>query len=93
MRRKYGDCQREDGDCTRCSLVKDGVDCHSRPISKLERARLAAGLSQMQLAEVSGVNARQIRRVELGEAEAANLTAKNLLALADALGIDPRDLV
>lgn len=59
----------------------------------LREAREAAGLTQKQLAEASGVNPRQIRRVEIGEAEAGNLTAKNLLALADALGVDPHDLI
>lgn len=59
----------------------------------LREARLAAGLTQLQLAEISGVNPRQIRRVELGEAEVGNLTAKNLFLLADALHIDPRELI
>ena len=49
-----------------------------------------AGLSQKELSEASGVNIRQIQRVELGEAEAGNLTAKNLLAIADALGVELR---
>ncbi len=93
MRRKYGDCQREDGNCTVCSLVIHGRDCHNRPITKLEWSRLGKGMSQMELSATSGVNVRQIQRVELGEAEAGNLTAKNLLALADALGVDLRDLI
>lgn len=59
----------------------------------LREAREAAGMTQKQLAEVSGVNPRQIRRVEIGEAEAENLTAKNLIALADALGVDPHILI
>ncbi len=59
----------------------------------LKGARLAAGLTQHQLAEKSGVNVRQIQRVESGTSSAGNLTAKNLLALADALGVDPHDLV
>lgn len=93
MRRKYRDCQRQDGNCTICSLVKYGRDCHNRPISKLEWARLGAGMSQQQLAATAKVNVRQIQRVELGEAEPGNLTAKNLLALADALGVSPHDLI
>ena len=52
-----------------------------------------ANMTQAQLAEASGVNVRQIQRVELGEAEAGNLTAKNLLAIADALGVDARELL
>ena len=52
-----------------------------------------AGMTQAELAEASGVNIRQIQRVELGEAEAGNLTAKNLISIADALHVDVRRLV
>ncbi len=93
MRRKYGDCQREDGNCTVCSLVNYGRDCRNRPITKLEWSRLSAGMTQQQLADAAGVNIRLVQKVEGGEAEAGNLTAKNLLALADALGVDPRSLI
>lgn len=93
MRRKYNDCQREDGDCTACSLVNYGRDCHNRPITKLERSRRMADMTQSELAKKSGVNIRQIQRVELGEAEAGNLTAKNLLAIADVLGVDAKFLL
>lgn len=92
MRRKYSDCQREDGNCTVCSLVNYGRDCHNRSITKLEWARRMAGVTQTELSAKSGVNIRQIQRVELGEAEAGNLTARNLLALADALGVDAKSL-
>lgn len=93
MRKKYADCQRADGNCTACSLVNYGRDCHNRTITKMEWSRRVAGLTQAQLAEASGVNIRQIQRVELGEAEAGNLTAKNLIAIADALGVDARELL
>lgn len=93
MRRKYNDCQREDGDCTACSLVNYGRDCHNRPITKLEWSRRMADMTQSELAKKSGVNIRQVQRVELGEAEAGNLTAKNLLAIADALGVDAKFLL
>ncbi len=93
MRRKYSDCQRADGNCAVCSLVNYGRDCHNRPITKLEWARRSADLTQQQLAVAAGVNIRQIQRVEIGEAEAGNLTAHNLIALADALGVDPKELI
>lgn len=93
MRKKYADCQRKDGDCTVCSLVSYGRDCRNRLITRLEWSRRAEGLTQAQLAEASGVNIRQIQRVELGEAEAGNLTAKNLIAIADALHVDIRRLI
>ena len=93
MRKKYADCQRADGDCNVCSLINYGRDCHNRPITKLEWSRRMAGLTQAQLSQASGVNIRQIQRVELGEADAGNLSAKNIIALADALGVDVRALV
>ena len=93
MRRKYSDCQRADGDCTVCSLVSYGRNCRNRPITKLEWARRMAGMTQAELAAKSGVNIRQIQRVEIGEAETGNLTAQNLLAIADALGVDIRELL
>ena len=52
-----------------------------------------AEMTQASLAEKSGVNIRQIQRVELGEAEAGNLTAKNLISIADAIGVNPKDLI
>ena len=61
--------------------------------SNLIRLRTAAGMTQAELAETSGVNIRQIQRVELGEAETGNLTARNLIAIADALGVDVRSLI
>lgn len=93
MRRKYSDCQRQDGDCTVCSLVSYGRDCHNRPITKLEWARRMAGMTQAELAAKSGVNIRQIQRVEIGEAETGNLTAKNLIAISDALDVNAKKLL
>ena len=55
--------------------------------------RVKAGLTQQQLAAASDVNVRQIQRVESGASSAGNLTARNLLAIADALGVDPHDLI
>ena len=93
MGKKYPDCQFAESDCTACSLVNYGRDCHNRPITKLEWSRRMADMTQSELAKKSGVNIRQIQRVELGEAEAGNLTAKNLLAIADALGVDAKFLL
>lgn len=93
MRRKYGDCIRQDGDCTVCSLVNYGRDCRNKPITKLEWARRAAGLSQRELAERTGINYQRIHRVELGEIDAGNMTARNIIALAEALGVEPKSLI
>lgn len=93
MRRKYGDCLRTDGNCTRCDMVVNGLDCRGRPITRLEWARLEASLGQKELAEKSGVNVCYIQNVELGKSEAGNMTARNLLAIAGALDADPRTLI
>ena len=50
-------------------------------------------MTQRQLADASGVNIRQIQRVENGESDIDNISAKNLLALSDALGVEPRQLL
>lgn len=93
MRRKYGDCQRADGDCTVCSLVSYGRDCRNKPITKLEWQRRMSQMSIKELAEKSGVNMRLIQNVELGSSDAGNMTAKNLLAIAATLDVDPKELI
>ena len=93
MRRKYGDCQRADGDCTACSLVSYGRDCRGKAITNLEWQRRMAKMSIKELSEEPGVNVRLIQNVELGTGEAGNMAAKNLIAIADALGVDVRELL
>lgn len=93
MRRRYGDCVRQDGNCTLCNRVNHGRDCHDRKINHFAWARMAAGLDQPTLAKAAGVNISQIQKLERGEIKIENLTAKNLFALADALGCDPKGLV
>ena len=93
MRRKYGDCQRADGDCTACSLVSYGRDCRGKVITNLEWQRRMAHMSIKELAEKSGVNTRLIQNVELGSSDAGNMAAKNLIALADAIGVDAKLLL
>ena len=93
MRRKYGDCQRADGDCTACSLVSYGLDCRGKAITNLEWQRRMAKMSIKELAGKSGVNMRLIQNVELGSSEAGNMAAKNLLAIAATLDVDPKELI
>lgn len=93
LRRKYKDCQRPDGDCTVCSLSNYGRDCHNRKISNLEWYRRSSGFTQNQIASISGINIRLVQKIEGCEVEAGNLTARNLLAIADALNVDPHDLI
>ena len=59
----------------------------------LRVARKAAGMTQKQLADASGVNSRQIQRIENGEGKMSNVTLGNAVKLADALGVDVKDLL
>lgn len=59
----------------------------------LKELRKKAGLTQLQLAEKSGVNVRQIRRIELETSKIENVTLINAKRLADALGVKPEELL
>lgn len=59
----------------------------------LKSARKAAGFTQQELADRSGINVRQIQRIENGEAQIGNITLVNAIKLADSLGIHVRDLI
>lgn len=59
----------------------------------LKELRKERGMTQIQLAQMSGVNSRQIQRVENGESDIGNVTLRNALALAKALGVSVEDLL
>lgn len=59
----------------------------------LKQALKSAGLSQSQLSRMAGINLRQIQKMCAGEYKMENITGRNLLLIADALDIDPHDLV
>lgn len=59
----------------------------------LKDRRLELGLSQKALADAAGLNLRQLQKMESGEISLGNVTLKNALALADALGVDVRSLI
>ena len=54
----------------------------------LKNHRKAAGFTQKKLAEAAGMNISQIQKLERGEISIDNITLKNAVALADAMGID-----
>ena len=64
-----------------------------RSDSTIKALRVAAGFTQKGLAEAAGLNIRQLQKLEAGEILAGNLTLRNALGLADALGVDVRDLL
>ena len=59
-------------------------------MTKLERIRREAGLSQEALAEKSGVSRPVIVRIEKGKID--RVLGKNIVLLAKALGVGPGDL-
>ena len=59
----------------------------------LKEKRLAAGLSLAALAKKSGVHPVKICQIETGKIDPQNLSLKNALKLAEALGCHPKDLI
>ena len=62
-------------------------------MSKLKKLRTEKNMTQKQLADGSGVNIRQIQRVENGDSDMSNITLGNAIKLADALGVDVKELL
>lgn len=73
--------------------AEETLDARNADICPLLAIRTAKGLTQAKLAAQSGVNVRQIRRIEIGEAKIGNITLNNAIALADALDVDVTDLL
>lgn len=59
----------------------------------IKEARIAAGMTQKELAEAAGMHPRAIQKLESGEYKPENTTARNLVSIADALGVDPHCLI
>ncbi len=55
--------------------------------------RKELGMTQQELANMSGINIRQIQRFELETSKIENITLINAKRLADALGIQIDDLL
>ena len=54
----------------------------------LTEAREKKGLSQRQLAEKANIHYMQINKIETG-----NISAKNFIALSEALEVNPKELL
>ena len=78
--RRYPDCIRTDGLCGTCSASSRGRDCHNNNINKLLYQRSLSGMTQQQ-------------KFESGERDLGNMTLRNALSLAKALGCEVSDFV
>lgn len=63
------------------------------PATKLKAARLAAGLTQKELADLSGLDIRQIQVYEIGQANFDNARIDKILKIGRVLGADLSDLL
>lgn len=55
----------------------------------IKLARQSAGLTQKQLSDQTGINIRQIQKIEVGDIKVSNLTAANYIRLCQVLSLDP----
>lgn len=62
-------------------------------LSSVKRLRKALGITQRELAEKTGINLRQIQKYESGEYDTGNMTLRNAIAFAEALGCNVKDLL
>lgn len=93
IRRRYRDCQLQSGNCLQCSLLNYHTDCRGVPVSPVELYRRDKGWSQAQLSEKSKVHLQIIYRLESPTFSVENFSAKTVVAVADALGVDVHDLI
>ena len=91
--KRYQDCIRSDGMCGACSLSNRGRDCHNNKINSVLYNRSVMNMTQKELAEKSGINVRQIQKYESGEYDIGNMTLRNAISLAHALGCSAEDLL
>ena len=62
-------------------------------MNNLQKIRKRAGLSQSQLAELSGVSLRMIQKYETGDRDINNASVITVLKLAKALNVKVEDLL
>ena len=62
-------------------------------MSKLADLRHTAGLTQKQLAVLVGVPQQWVAKIESGVTDIGNITLSKAIKVADALGVDVRELL
>lgn len=64
-----------------------------RPAVTLRTARLAAGLTQTQVAQAAGITTRQLQRAEQDGADPGTISARTLLTICDLLDLDIHEIL
>lgn len=59
----------------------------------VKQFRKNKGLSVQNLSDITGITIQQLYKIERGEINLANVTAKNYLKICKALDIEPFDLL
>ena len=62
-------------------------------MAELKELRKFMNLTQKELAKKTGINIRQIQKIEKGEIDVNNITAKNAQALSSALGCSVEEML
>ena len=63
------------------------------PQININEARMAVGLTQKELAAKVGIPYQSIQKLEYGSRDPGRMEARTLIAIADALGVDPHALI
>lgn len=61
--------------------------------SKLKKARIAAGITQIELSELSGVNIKSITSYEQNPEKLSRASLDTVWVLADSLGCEIEDII
>lgn len=61
--------------------------------TNLQKKRQEAGLSQSQLAEKSGVSLRTLQHYEIGDKNIRKAAVETVIALAEAIGCDIKEII
>ena len=59
----------------------------------IKEARMASVLTQKELAAKVGIPYQSIQKLEYGSRDPGRMEARTLIAIADALGVDPHALI
>jgi len=84
---------REPGQSGFFSSKKEFIMANGKPVNQLAHLRNIAGLTQQGLADKAGIHLGQVQKIEYGQRKISGVSFRIGIALADALGVDPHELL